>query len=181
MIIGCTPVSPVDPTSIDIRLFNIGNANIGYDLFLEAPAGWSAGFDTLSSEPGASSGSTGLIEKGTHKLIGMSFTPPQVMTAAGAERLVRLTAISQTEVVESWVFDIPIKVETIKQIDIDLESNIGVLRPDSSFTMLFSLEHRGNIDLTFTPSLNFLLVGQFHRPLNLLNFNGLHRRIFCME
>lgn len=146
------PVSPVDPTSIDIRLFNIGNANIGYDLFLEAPAGWSAGFDTLSSEPGASSGSTGLIEKGTHKLIGMSFTPPQVMTAAGAERLVRLTAISQTEVVESWVFDIPIKVETIKQIDIDLESNIGVLRPDSSFTMLFSLEHRGNIDLTFTPS-----------------------------
>ncbi|MDP6234497.1 MAG: S8 family serine peptidase, partial [Candidatus Poseidoniaceae archaeon] len=146
------PVSPVDSTSIDIRLFNIGNANIGYDLFLEAPAGWSAGFDTLSSEPGASSGSTGLIEKGTHKVIGMSFTPPQVMTAAGAERLVRLTAISQTEVVESWVFDIPIKVETIKQIDIDLESNIGVLRPDSSFTMLFSLEHRGNIDLTFTPS-----------------------------
>ena len=82
----------------------------------------------------------------------MSFTPPQVMTGAGAERMVRLTAISQTEVVESWVFDIPIKVETVKAIDIDLESNLGVLRPDSSFSMLFALEHRGNVDLSLTPS-----------------------------
>jgi uncharacterized membrane protein len=146
------PVSPTEPTSIDIRLFNIGNANIGYDLFLEAPAGWDAGFDTLSSVPGASSGSTGLITKDTHRDIGMSFTPPQVMTGAGAERMVRLTAISQTEVAESWVFDIPIKVETVKAIDIDLESNLGVLRPDSSFSMLFALEHRGNVDLSLTPS-----------------------------
>jgi serine protease AprX len=146
------PVSPTEPTSIDIRLFNIGNANIGYDLFLEAPAGWDAGFDTLSSVPGASSGSTGLITKDTHRDIGMSFTPPQVMTGAGAERMVRLTAISQTEVTESWIFDIPIKVETVKTVDIDLESNIGVLRPDSSFSMLFALEHTGNVDLSFTPS-----------------------------
>ena len=146
------PVSPSEPTSINVRLFNIGNANIGYDLFLEAPVGWDAGFDTLSSVPGASSGSTGLIAKDTHRDIGMSFTPPQVMTGAGAERMVRLTAISQTEVVESWVFDIPIKVETVKAIDIDLESNLGVLRPDSSFSMLFALEHRGNVDLSLTPS-----------------------------
>jgi len=146
------PVSPSDPTSIDIRLFNIGNANIGYDLFLEAPAGWDAGFDTLSSVPGASSGSTGLISKDTHRVIGMSFTPPQVMTGAGAERMVRLTAISQTEITESWVFDLPIKVETVKDVDVDLETNLGVLRPDSYFSLLFSLEHRGNVDLSFTPS-----------------------------
>lgn len=146
------PVSPSEPTSIDIRLFNIGNANIGYDLFLEAPAGWDAGFDTLSSVPGASSGSTGLISKDTHRVIGMSFTPPQVMTAAGAERMVRLTAISQTEITESWVFDIPIKVNTVKAVDVNLETNIGVLRPDSYFSALFSLQHRGNVDLSFTPS-----------------------------
>ena len=143
------PVSPSEPTSIDIRLFNIGNANIGYDLFLEAPAGWDAGFDTLSSVPGASSGSTGLISKDTHRVIGMSFTPPQVMTAAGAERMVRLTAISQTEITESWVFDIPIKVNTVKDVDVNLETNIGVLRPDSYFSALFSLQHRGNVDLSF--------------------------------
>jgi hypothetical protein len=146
------PVSPTEPTSIDIRLFNIGNANIGYDLFLEAPAGWGAGFDTLSSVPGASSGSTGLISKDTHRVIGMSFTPPPMMTIAGAERMVRLTAISQTEITESWVFDIPIKVKTVTNVDMNLETNIGVLRPDSYFSMLFSLEHRGNIDLSLTPS-----------------------------
>ena len=146
------PVSPTDPTSIDIRLFNIGNADIGYDLFLEAPAGWDAGFDTLSSVPGASSGSTGLITKDEHRIIGMSFTPPQVMTAAGAERMVRLTAISQTEITDTWIFDIPIKIESVKDVDVDLETNIGVLRPDSFFSMLFSLEHRGNVDLELTPS-----------------------------
>jgi hypothetical protein len=40
----------------------------------------------------------------------------------------------------------------VKAIDIDLESNLGVLRPDSSFSMLFALEHRGNVDLSLTPS-----------------------------
>ncbi len=146
------PVSPTSPTSIDIRLFNIGNANIGYDLFLQAPAGWSAGFDDLASDPGATSGSTGLIDQDTQRTIGMSFTPPQVMTGAGAERIVQLTAISQTEIQDSWVFEIPIKVREIRTVAIDLETNLGVLRPDSTFSMMFSVEHRGNINLNLTPS-----------------------------
>ena len=146
------PVSPTDPTSMDIRLFNIGNDDIGYDLFLQAPAGWSAGFDDLASDPGATSGSTGLIDQDSHRTIGMTFTPPQVMTGAGAERIVQLTAISQTEIQDSWVFQIPIKVEEIRTIDVDLETNLGVLRPDSTFSMMFSVEHRGNIDLNLTPS-----------------------------
>ena len=146
------PVSPSNPTSIDIRLFNIGNADIGYDLFLQAPAGWSAGFDDLASDPGATSGSTGLIGLDAQKTIGMTFTPPQVMTGAGAERIVQLTAISQTEIQDSWVFEIPIKVEEVRTIDIDLETNLGVLRPDSSFSMMFSVEHKGNIDLNLSPS-----------------------------
>ncbi len=146
------PVSPSEPTTLDIRLFNTGNANIGYDLFLEAPAGWNAGFDTLSSDPGASSGSTGLISKDTHRAIGMSFTPPQIMTGAGAERMIRLTAISQTEIPESWVFDIPIKVITVTDVEVNFETNLGTLRPDSYFSALFSLQPRGNVDLTFTPS-----------------------------
>jgi len=146
------PVSPSEPTSLDVRLFNLGNANIGYDLFVEAPAGWRAGFDTLSSVPGASSGSSGLIDKDTYREVGMTFTPPQVMTAAGAERLVRLTIQSQTELTETWIFDIPIKIETVKTVEVDLETNLGVLRPDSYFSLLFSLEHRGNVDLSFTPS-----------------------------
>ena len=145
------PVSPSDPTSIDIRLFNIGNADIGYDLFLQAPAGWNAGFDDLASDPGATSGSTGLIALDAYKTIGMTFTPPQVMTGAGAERIVQLTALSQTEIQDRWVFQIPIKVEEVRTIDIDLETNIGALRPDSTFSMMFSVEHKGNLDLSLTP------------------------------
>ena len=165
------PVSPSDPTSIDIRLFNIGNADIGYDLFLQAPAGWNAGFDDLASDPGATSGSTGLIVLDTYKPIGMTFTPPQVMTGAGAERIVQLTAISQTEIQDSWVFQIPIKVEEVRTIDIDLETNIGVLRPDSTFSMMFSVEHKGNLDLSLTPSFEFPTGWSVTSGLSVLDLN----------
>lgn len=165
------PVSPSSPTSMDIRLFNIGNANIGYDLFLQAPAGWSAGFDDLASEPGATSGSTGLIDQDTQRTIGMSFTPPQVMTGAGAERIVQLTAISQTEIQDSWVFQIPIKVEEIRTVDIDLETNLGTLRPDSTFSMMFSVEHRGNIDLNLTPSFELPTGWSITSGLDVLELN----------
>ena len=33
------PVHPVNTTSVDVRLFNLGNGDIGYDLFLESPPG----------------------------------------------------------------------------------------------------------------------------------------------
>ena len=146
------PVHPANPTNMTIRFFNNGNAPIGYDLFLEAPVGWQAGFTNLGSEAGASSGSTGLINSEAFRAVGLMFTPPQVMTAAGAERVVKLTAVSQTEQQELTVFEIPIQVLTVREMSIDLESSIGVLRPDSSVTLRYSLEHEGNVDFNFTPS-----------------------------
>ena len=80
------------------------------------------------------------------------FTPPQVMTAAGAERVVKLTAVSQTENAELKVFDIPIQVMTVEEVFINIESNLGTLRPDSSLTLRYSLEHKGNVDFDLTPS-----------------------------
>jgi uncharacterized membrane protein len=147
------PVHPVNTTSIDVRFFNIGNDDIGYDLFLEAPAGWQAGFDDLGSEPGAISGSTGLIGQDGQKNLGITFTPPQVMTGAGAERMVKLTAVSQTENPISYVYNIPIKVMEIREIDIDLQNNFGKMRPDSSLSLMFSIQNSGNIDLDLTPSI----------------------------
>ena len=146
------PVHPSDPTNMTIRFFNNGNAPIGYDLFLEAPAGWQAGFTNLGSEAGASSGSTGLINSEAFRAVGLVFTPPQVMTAAGAERVVKLTAVSQTEQQELTVFEIPIQVLTVRELFIDIESSIGTLRPDSSITLRYSLEHKGNVDLNLMPS-----------------------------
>ena len=146
------PVHPSEPTNISVRFLNNGNAPIGYDLFLEAPAGWQAGFTNLGSEAGASSGSTGLINSESFRAVGLMFTPPQVMTAAGAERMVKLTAVSQTENQELTVCDIPIQVMTVREVFVNVESSIGTLRPDSSITLRYSLEHKGNIDLDLTPS-----------------------------
>ncbi len=146
------PVHPSEPTNISVRFLNNGNAPIGYDLFLEAPAGWQAGFTNLGSEGGASSGSTGLINSESFRAVGVMFTPPQVMTAAGAERIVKLTAVSQTENQELTVFDIPIQVMTVREVLVNVESSIGTLRPDSSITLRYSIEHKGNIDLDLTPS-----------------------------
>ena len=146
------PVHPAQPTNMTVRFYNNGNAPIGYDLFLEAPTGWQAGFTNLGSEAGASSGSTGLINSEAYRAVGLVFTPPKIMTAAGAERVVKLTAYSQTEQQEMTVFEIPIQVMTVRELFIDLESSIGTLRPDTSISMRYSLEHRGNVDFNLTPS-----------------------------
>ena len=146
------PVHPVQPTNMTVRFYNNGNAPIGYDLFLEPPTGWQAGFTNLGSEAGASSGSTGLINSEAYRAVGLVFTPPQIMTAAGAERVVKLTAYSQTEEQEMAVFEIPIQVMTVRELFIDLDSSIGTLRPDTSISMRYSLEHRGNVDFNLTPS-----------------------------
>ncbi|MDE0556924.1 MAG: S8 family serine peptidase [Candidatus Poseidoniaceae archaeon] len=165
------PVHPVNTTSIDVRFFNIGNDDIGYDLFLEAPAGWQAGFDDLGSEPGAISGSTGLIGQDSQKNLGITFTPPQVMTGAGAERMVKLTAVSQTENPVSYVYNIPIKVMEIRDIDIDLQNNFGKMRPDSSLSLMFSIQNKGNIDLDLTPSIQLPSGWQWASSTDIIELN----------
>ena len=147
------PVHPIEPTNITVRFLNDGNAPVGYDLFLEAPAGWQAGFLDLGSEAGAISGSTGLIEADDFREVELMFTPPQIMTSANAERTVVLTAISQTEHQKYSEFEIPIRVIELKDIQIQLETTLGTIRPNSSISMMFSIENTGNQDLSFTPSL----------------------------
>ena len=165
------PVHPVNTTSMDVRFFNIGNDDIGYDLFLEAPAGWQAGFDDLGSEPGAISGSTGLISQNGQKNLGITFTPPQVMTGAGAERMVKLTAVSQTEHPISYVYNIPIKVMEIKEIDLDLQNNFGKMRPDSSLSLMFSIQNSGNVDLDLTPSIQLPSGWQWASSTDIIDLN----------
>ena len=148
------PVHPANPTNLSIRVYNDGNTEIGYDLFLQAPSGWSAGFTDLSNDPGATSGSTGLIAKGGQMDVSMQFIPPQVSTAAGAQRMVTLTAISQTEPSQTWEIDIPLEVMEVREVELILESDIGTPRPDALINLLFTIENRGNVDMTLTPSLS---------------------------
>ena len=146
------PVHPLDSTTFQFTLTNDGNGPIGYDLFLESPTGWSAGFDNLGSEPGASSGSTGLMDKQAARAINITVVPPSVKTVAGAERTVTIIAISQTDPPVSTSLDVPMQVMSIRDVGISLDSNLPTLRPDATVGLFLSLENRGNVNLDLTPS-----------------------------
>lgn len=146
------PVHPLNTTTFEFTLTNDGNGPIGYDLFLESPTGWSAGFDNLGSEPGASSGSTGLMDQHAARAINVTVVPPSIKTVAGAERTVTLIAISQTDPAVSTSLDIPMQVMSIRDVGITLDSSLPTLRPDATVGLFLSLENRGNMDLDLTPS-----------------------------
>ena len=147
------PVHPSENTSVDIRLFNLGNEDIGYDLFLEAPPGWHAGFDDLSSQGGANSASTGLMLEDGQMNIGITFIPPQVMTLAGAELTVVLRVVSQNEEARTFEYDLPLVIENIPLVTVDLESSFSAIIPGNTISLQYTIENRGNVDLILNPTL----------------------------
>ena len=151
------PVNPSNVTSVDIRLFNLGNDDIGYDLFLESPPGWYAGFDDLSAQGGANSASTGLMLEDGQMNIGISFTPPQVMTLAGAELTVVLKVVSQSEEGKIVDYELPLVVEEISHVTVDLESSFSSITPGNTISLQYSVENKGNIDLMLNPTLQLPL------------------------
>jgi uncharacterized membrane protein len=147
------PIDPRTGSSIDFIFHNDGNGDVGYDLFLLSPVGWSSGFDDLSSEGGASSGSTGLILENSMRQLSITFTPPLVMLKAGAEYSATFRAITQTENPQTFDFEIPLVVMEIKQIDIYMSTTIGEITPGTGFSLLFSFENNGNLNHNITPTL----------------------------
>ena len=145
------PVHPTEITSVDFRLFNLGNGDIGYDLFLESPPGWYAGFDDLSAQGGANSASTGLMLEDGQMNIGISFTPPQVMTLAGAEMTVILRVVSQSEEARMMQYELPLVVEEILELTVDLESSFSTITPGNSLSLQYTIENVGNADLDLSP------------------------------
>ncbi len=151
------PVDPRSGSSIDFRFYNDGNGDVGYDLFLISPNGWNSGFDDLSSQGGASSGSTGLMLEDSMRELSITFTPPLVMLRAGAEYSVTFRAITQTENPQTFDFEIPLFILEIKKVDIYMSTTIGEIAPETSFSLLFSFENNGNLNLNLTPTLNLPL------------------------
>ena len=145
------PVHPTEVTSVDFRLFNLGNGDIGYDLFLESPPGWYAGFDDLSAQGGANSASTGLMLEDGQMNIGISFTPPQVMTLAGAEMTVILRVVSQSEEARMMQYELPLVVEEVLELTVDLESSFSTVIPGNSLSLQYTIENVGNADLDLSP------------------------------
>ena len=97
------PVHPTEITSVDFRLFNLGNGDIGYDLFLESHrVGMLVLMIYLHREVQILRQQVFMLEDGQMN-IGISFTPPQVMTLAGAEMTVILRVVSQSEEVDDAI------------------------------------------------------------------------------
>jgi len=146
-------VSPVLQTNFSLELFNDGNADIGYNLFLDSPTGWQAGFTDLGAQPGAPSASSGAITRDGSIQVGISVSPPVSMVRAGSNLSLDLHIVSQTENAETWTEVVNLRVGVYEDLEISLESTIGMLRPDSSVNLQFSVFNEGNSDLTLTPSI----------------------------
>ncbi len=145
-------VSPEEPTSFDVEVHNDGNSNQGWNLYLESPSGWQSGFDDLGSRPGAPSGSTGAITEGSSRLIGITIYPPQVMVAAGSQIQIEILAISQANSSRTWELSVDMVVESLENASVELESTYGVLRPDSTVNLQFTVFNTGNVDLVLYPT-----------------------------
>jgi len=145
-------VSPESPTLFDLEVHNDGNSDQGWNLYLESPSGWQSGFDDLGSRPGAPSGSTGAIAEDSSRLVGITIYPPQVMVAAGSQVQIDILAISQANSSRTWELSVDLVVEALENASVELESTYGILRPDSTVNLQFSVFNTGNVDLSLYPT-----------------------------
>ena len=145
-------VSPEQPTPLILEVANQGNSAQGWNLFIQPPSGWQSGFDDLGSRPGAPSGSTGAIAKNDVRKIGITIIPPTAMVAAGSQLQLDILAISQSNNSRIWNISIDLVVETVENASITLESTLGILRPDSSLNLQFTVFNSGNSLLSLYPT-----------------------------
>jgi hypothetical protein len=152
MLSSSVLVSPEEPTLFDLEVHNDGNSDQGWNLYLESPSGWQSGFDDLGSRPGAPSGSTGAIAEGSSRVVGITIYPPQVMVAAGSQIQIDILAISQTNSSKTWELSVDLVVEALENASVELESTYGILRPDSTVNLQFTVFNTGNVDLDLYPT-----------------------------
>ena len=145
-------VSPESPTTFEIEVHNEGNSAQGWNLYLQSPSGWQSGFDDLGSRPGAPSGSTGAIPQTSSRVIPVTVHPPQVMVAAGSQIQLNILAISQINSSRTWEIDVDLVVASLENASVELESSFGVLRPDSTLNLQFTVFNTGNVDLSLYPT-----------------------------
>lgn len=143
-------VSPIETTTFELELFNRGNVMQGYDLYLESPTDWQAGFDDLGSFSGAQSGSSGTIPIDGSRGVNITMLPPVQLAAAGSEFMMTIRALAQDESGKEWSIDVEFVVESLEMVGIDLDMTLGVLLPDSRVNLAFVLENEGNTEVAAT-------------------------------
>ena len=134
-------------------MYNEGNGPQGWDLDLLAPAGWHLGFDNLGSIAGTPSASSGYIQTGSNKVVGVTIVPPtDQMISADTGLSGTLIATSQLDNRLSWQLDMTFLVAGHQNATLVNESNFGNLRPDSQLNLRFTVKNEGNILLSLMAS-----------------------------
>jgi len=146
-------VSPVEQSNFSVELSNDGNDDIGYNLFLESPTGWTAGFTDLGAQAGAPLASSGAIGRGASIDVGITVYPPISMVSSGIDLTLILRIVSQTDDPISFSEEINLRVGVYEDLEISLESTLGMLRPDSQVNLQFSVFNDGNTNVNLSPSI----------------------------
>ena len=148
-------VHPAEPTSFEVDVQNDGNGLQGYNLFIESPIGWWVGLDSLGSSIGSSSGSTGAIPLNGARTVDMTVTP-QIGTPPppGQSLQAVLRVTSQVDPTQSWSYPILMEVSEYDFALIEAESSPGVLRPDSTVYLQYTISNQGNTELIFNPNVD---------------------------
>ena len=148
-------VHPSTPTSFQLDVQNDGNGMQGFNLFIESPIGWWVGLDSLGTSIGAGSGSTGAIPLNGARTVEMTVNP-QLGTPppAGQTMEAILRVSSQNDHTQSWSYTIQMQVIEFDSAVIEAESSPGVLRPDSTVYLQYTISNQGNTELALYPNVD---------------------------
>ena len=144
------PVHPIDSSTFPIYVQNLGNSNLEYDLQVQSPVGWNAFFS--QGEPIGKFTSTGPVDVNLVSTLNITVEPPNIVQDAGVEKIISVNILSRTTPIKSWLIEIPIKVESVKSVEFELDSQLNSIIPGSEFVMIYTIENKGNVDVRLFPS-----------------------------
>ena len=147
-------VSPLEPTQLEILVFNVGNGAQGFDVELVSPSGWHLGLDTLGTFSGSSHGSTGTVAKDAGKPIEITINPPGAMIPAGNVFDAAIIIHSRVSS-DSWSEDISLVVMNIDGVSTTPPAGESEqdLTPDSELQIDIEIANDGNRLLELQPYL----------------------------
>ena len=145
-------VSPLEPTELQILVFNEGNGAQTYDVELVSPAGWHLGFDTIGAFAGSSHGSTGTMARDAGRTIAITINPPGAMIPAGSVFDAAITIHSRVSS-DSWSKDIPLVVKAIDEVSTTPASDGAEhdIAPDALLEIEVEFSNQGNRMLDLQP------------------------------
>ncbi len=146
---GELPVHPVNSTTFEFKLTNLGNAEQGYDMILEPPLGWSVGFDEIGSHPNVPQATSGALNPGGSIQADVSIQPPHVMPSSGSKARLDVRIISQMVEGNEWTFSLDLVTERHDNITLDLKNgNLPrVAEVGKQVRLVWTIENIGNSEI----------------------------------